>query len=80
MNRPRRWSQRDKKKMPRLVLSVKQECCRRFAFAKAMPAGLALQGGELGTTELVRGPKAAPSWSPCGRESKGGVLSPPENI
>lgn len=56
--------------MPRLLLSVKQECLGKPAFAKAVPAGPALGGGALGTTELVRGPKAVPSWSPCGSESR----------
>lgn len=58
---------------------IQQECGGRRACAKVAPAGLTSKGNA-GTTELVRGPKAVPSWSPCGRDSKGGVLSPPENI
>lgn len=49
-------------------------------FTKVVQAGLALQGGALGTTDLVRGPQGYSFSSPCGRESKGGVRSPLENI
>lgn len=67
------------KKMPRLLLSVKQEPLGKPAFAEAtVPAGPAL-GGSAGDHGISQGPKAAPSQSPCGNESEVESL-PSENI